>query len=165
MQSVGSYNSSCNVGQTCDMTGQIPHVDQPQTWTAPQTLDSLTVGSETINGVTFDSVPTAVYSAFLPGGISTAYTAATFTPSSGIIVTRIEVTLKTSPDACSANAVVRINGSQNWDLILASSYTDSGPIDLPMNAGNPIDVLVETPAQGCVSLPRDANVEVTYRVQ
>jgi hypothetical protein len=170
MANVGSFNASCSVGQTCDMVGQIPHVNQPQTWTGTQTFDSvnaqsLNLQSETINGQVLDSVPLAIYGSVLPGPLNTPYIAATFTPPYGVVVMRIEITLKSGPQDCAANAIVRISGTDTWDLVLASSYSDSGPISLPMNVGTPIQVILETPSQGCAVPPQDGNVEVLYRMQ
>lgn len=146
-------------------SGTVALTNLTQNWTAPQTFDSVSVDSATIDGQTLNSVPIALYSAFLPGPLNGQYIAATFTPPSGIVVTRIEVALKTGPQTCFQNAVVGISGSNTWDVILASPTSDSGPISLSLNGGTPVQLLLETPAQGCVVLPQDANVEVQYRMQ
>jgi hypothetical protein len=49
--------------------------------------------------------------------------------------------------------------------VIASSPTDSGPVNLPMDLGASIQVMLQTPAQGCAVAPQDANVAIQYRMQ
>jgi hypothetical protein len=36
----GAWTSSCSAGQTCDMTGPVPHTNMVQTWTQPQKFNA-----------------------------------------------------------------------------------------------------------------------------
>jgi hypothetical protein len=148
-----------------NQSGQVALSNVAQTWTAPQTFDSVSVNKATIGGETISAVPEAVFNAFLPGALDSSYTAATFSPQHGVIVERIVVTMKTMPEGCASNAVVRISGTKMWDSVIASSLTDSGPVNLPMDLGASIQVLLQTPAQGCSVAPQDANVAIQYRMQ
>ena len=148
-----------------NQSGQVALSNVPQTWSAPQTFDSLSVNKATIGGETISSAPQAVFHAFLPGALDSSYTAATFSPEHGVIVERVVVTVKTIPQSCASNAVVRVSGTKTWDSVIASSLTDSGPLNLPMDRGASIQVLLQTPAQGCGVAPQDANVAVQYRMQ
>jgi hypothetical protein len=158
-------NSANRVYTFPDASGHVALVDAPQTWTAPQTFDSASLVDPTIDGQTLSAVPSAIYSSFLPGDLSISYTASTITLDHNIVVTRIEVTLKTAPMGCSSNAVVRLNGSTILDSVLDSAVNDSGPIDLAMDQSIPVQVILETPAAGCAATPRDANVVIQYRTQ
>jgi hypothetical protein len=148
-----------------NQSGQIALSNVAQNWTAPQNFDSLSANKVTIGGESVSAAPESVFSAFLPGALSTNYTAASFSPEHGVIVDRIVVSLKTQPETCAANAIVRVAGAKTWDSVIAAGVTDSGPINLPMDSGTPILVLLQTAAQGCVITPQDANVAVHYRMQ
>ena len=148
-----------------NQSGQVALSNVAQTWTAPQTFDSVSLNHATIGGEAISAAPEAVFNAFLPGALDSAYTAATFSPQHGVIVERIVVTLKTMPQGCATNAVVRVAGTKTWDSVIASSLTDSGPVNLPMDLGASIQVVVQAPAQGCGVVPKDANVAVHYRMQ
>lgn len=148
-----------------NQSGQVALSNAAQTWTAPQTFDSVSMNKATIGGEVISAVPEAVFSAFLPGALDSSYTAATFSPQRGVIVERMIVTLKTMPQGCASNAVVRVAGTRSWDAVIASTLTDSGPVNLPMDLGASIQVILQTPAQGCGVAPRDANVTIQYRMQ
>jgi hypothetical protein len=148
-----------------NQSGQVALSNIAQTWTAPQTFDSLTTNKAIIGGETISAAPEAVFNAFLPGALDSAYTAATFSPQHGVIVERIVVTLKTLPQGCASNAILRVGGTKTWDSVIASSLTDSGPVNLPMDLGASIQVMLQTPAQGCAIAPQDANVAIQYRMQ
>ena len=149
-----------------DASGPVALTNLAQNWTAPQTLNSAVLTDPTIDGQPLDSPPLASFGAFLPGALSTAYAANSFTPDYPIVVTRLEVTLKTPSQGCASSAVVSLQqGSNNLDLPIPFGTTDSGPTDLRMAAGTPIQVLLSTPAQGCSIPPQDANVVVHYRMQ
>jgi hypothetical protein len=148
-----------------NQSGQVALSNVSQTWTAPQTFDSVSLNKATIAGETISAAPEAVFNAFLPGALDNTYTAATFSPQHGVIVERVVVTLKTMPQGCASNAIVRVGGTKTWDSVIASSLTDSGPVNLPMDTGASIQIMVQTPAQGCGVAPQDANVAVHYRMQ
>lgn len=149
-----------------DASGTVALTDIAQNWTATQTLDSPVLTDPTIDGQPLDSPPIATFSAFLPGALSTAYAANTFTPDYPIVVTRLEVTLKTSSQGCTSSAIISVQqGSNDLDLPIPLGTTDSGPVNVQMAAGTPIQVLLSTPAQGCSIQPQDANVVVHYRMQ
>jgi hypothetical protein len=146
-------------------SGHVALLDTPQTWTAPQSFDSLAMDEATIDGEKLSSAPRAVYSAFLPGALTSSYTAATFTTERGTIVERVEITLKTAPQGCSSNPTIRVAGTKSWDFVVASNSFDSGPIDLPMDSPTPVQVILLMPALNCVVPPQDANVAIHYRMQ
>jgi hypothetical protein len=146
-------------------SGQVALSTAPNTFTAPQSFDSITANKLSVGGDSFSAVPEAVFSALIPGNLNTAYTAATFAPQHAVTVERVLVTLKTAPQACGSNAIVRVSGTKWWDSVLAANPTDSGPINLPMDLGSTIQVLVQTPAQGCAVTPADANVTIQYKMQ
>ena len=148
-----------------NQSGQVALSTAPQTWTAPQAFDTVSLNKATIGGETISAVPEGVFNAFLPGALASSYTAATFSPEHDIFVERIVVTSKTVPQGCASNAVVRVSGTQIWDSVIASSLTDSGPLNLSMQQGSSIQILLQTPAQGCGVAPQDANVAVQYRMQ
>ena len=148
-----------------DASGTVALTNIAQDWTAPQTLDSPVLTDPTIDGQKLDAPPIATFSAFLPGALSTSYTAGTFTPDYGIVITRVEVALKTPSVGCSASAVVSLQGSNSFDLPIPLGTTDSGPTSIQMSAGTPIQILLSIPAQGCSMPPQDANVVVHYRMQ
>jgi hypothetical protein len=108
------------------------------------------------------------FSAFLPGNLTTAYTAAKVIPDNAITVTRITSSLKTPAGTGCAPAVVRLSdGATGQDITLGSqSSVDSGPVALLFNAGNPLNVQVQMPAIcGTATNPADANVEVQYKMR
>jgi len=149
-----------------DASGTVALTNLAQNWSATQTLDSPVLTDPTIDGQKLDAPPIASFSAFLPGALSTPYTASVFTPDYGIVVTRIEVTLKTPSQGCNSSAVVSVQqGSNGVDLPIPLGTSDSGPLSLQMEAGNPVEITLSTPAQGCSTPPQDANVVVHYRMQ
>jgi hypothetical protein len=146
-------------------SGQVALSTAPNTFTAPQAFDSLSANKLSVGGDTISAVPEAVFNALIPGTLDTSYVAATFAPQHAVTVERILVTLKTAPQACGSNAIVRVSGTKLWDSVLAANPTDSGPINLSMDLGAAIQVLVQTPALGCAVTPADANVTIQYRMQ
>jgi hypothetical protein len=148
-----------------DANGTVALTNVAQNWSAPQTLDSAVLTDPTIDGQQLDAPPIATFGAFLPGALSTSYTADTFTPDYGIVVTRVEVTVKTVSQGCSSSAVVSLHGSSDLDVPIPLGASDSGPVNILMDAGTPVQILLSTPAQGCSIPPQDANVVVHYRMQ
>lgn len=110
----------------------------------------------------------SLFSAFLSGPLTHAYTAASFVPDSAITVTRISAALKTAPDQNCQSGTLRVsNGSTGQDLPIAAgaSADDSGTMALPTGAGSNLRVSVQTPANCSQTNPADANVLVEYRSQ
>jgi len=148
-----------------DASGTVALTNIAQSWSASQTLDSPILDDPTIDGQKLDNPPVATFSAFLPGPLSGSYTGATFTPDYGIVVTRVEVTVKTASQNCSSSAIISVNGTSNYDLPIPLATTDSGPLSIQMNAGTPVQLALSTPAQGCTVPPQDANIIIHYRMQ
>jgi len=110
----------------------------------------------------------SLLSAFIPGPLTQAYTAASFVPDTAITVTHVSAALKTAPDAACAPTVLRVtDGSTGQDVrLLAGQGTkDTGPLTLPFGSGTALQVKVQTPANCAVTNPADANLVVEYRGQ
>jgi Collagen triple helix repeat (20 copies) len=110
----------------------------------------------------------SMLSAFIPGPLTQAYTAASVVSDSAITVTRISATLKTAPDAACAPTVLRLtDGSSGQDLRLLGGQVgeDTGAMSLEFNAGANLQVKVQKPANCQSTNPADANVLVEYRGQ
>lgn len=149
-----------------DASGTVALTNLAQSWSATQTLNSPVLNDPTIDGQKLDSPPIATFSAFFPGTLSTSYTANTFTPDYPIVITRVEATLKTQSQGCTSSAVITAQqGSNAVDLPVPLGTADSGPVNVQMAAGTPIQISVSTPAEGCSTPPQDANVVVHYQMQ
>ncbi len=150
---------------------------------ADQTITGNLILSGTGNGIMFPdgtkqttastssggSNGSMIASAFLPGALNTPYTAATFTPESGITITRVTTQLKTPADPSCVPAVLRVgNTTSAQDLVVSPSQNtiDSGAMSLPLPANGAVNVKLLT-AASCSSgqTPGDANVLVEYRMQ
>jgi len=119
-------------------------------------------------GIGSAGASSSLLSAFLPGPLTQAYTAASFVPDTPITVTHILAALKTPPDAACAPTVLRVtDGSTGQDVrLLAGQGTqDTGPLTLPFGTGTALQVKVQTPAACRVTNPADANLVVEYRGQ
>ena len=156
----------------------------PNAFNADQSITGNLILSGTGNGIKFPdgtrqttantssgagSNANMIASAFLPGALNTPYTAATFTPDSGITITRVTTQLKTSADPSCVPAVLRVgNTTAAQDLVVSPSQNtiDSGAMTLPLAASAPVNVKLQT-AASCSSgqTPGDANVLVEYRMQ
>jgi hypothetical protein len=147
-----------------DANGHVALTDIPQTWAATQTFDSVNLTNPSIDGEVMSHAPIAIFPAFLPGALTSFYTAATFTPEHGILVTGVEASAKTAPQSCAVNAVVQITGSKLIEATVSSNQSDSGPLSVLMDAGIPIKIVL-VPAQTCLVMPQDLNVTVRYRMQ
>ncbi|GEM_PF-6324818 len=103
--------------------------------------------------------------AFLPGVLTTPWTALTWTPDLPIIVTRLQATVKTAPAGCTTNAVVSLTqGGAVVTLPILAAGNDSGAIVLSLAAGTPVTLAVTTAASGCATSPADANLVAQYRM-
>jgi hypothetical protein len=120
------------------------------------------IGSET-----FTAAPRAVYPTFLPGPLTSEWVGSTFTPDHGLIVTRLQVQLKTAPVACRVNATVAVGdqAGQGVTVTIRHAANDSGVTGQVFAAGSPLAVTVSRAAGGCATNPADANVIVQYRLQ
>jgi hypothetical protein len=147
-----------------DASGPVALTDISQNWVATQTFDSVNIINSTIDGEAMSHAPIGIFPAFLPGALTTFYTAATFTPEHGVLVTGVEISAKTAPQSCAANAVIQVSGSNLAQVTLTSSQSDSGPLSVLMAGGTPIQIIL-VPAQTCSVVPQDLNVTVRYRMQ
>jgi hypothetical protein len=115
--------------------------------------------------------PTAkVWNTFVPL-LNYSFTASTFTPDTGLTVTRIQAQVGIAPSGCTTNAVLQIRDSPPagtpstvHSLTIANAANDTGSISLTYSAGVPITLSVSTPAQCGWSgqWPAIANVVVQY---
>ena len=119
-----------------------------------------------LNGEFTGSVPRSEQNIFLPGALTSTWTASSWTPDKAVTVSRLQVQAKTAPAGCSTNAVVRLtDGSTPVNLTISGAANDSGSISQNYAAGSTITVSVQTAAAGCTTSPADANVTVQYRMQ
>jgi len=119
-----------------------------------------------LNGEFTGSVGRAEQNIFLPGALTSTWTASSWTPDKAVTVTRIQVQAKTAPAGCTTNAVVRLtDGTTPVNLTIAAAGNDTGGITQNYAAGATITVSVQTAAAGCTTAPADANVTVQYRMQ
>ncbi|MBZ5641121.1 MAG: hypothetical protein LAO19_00010 [Acidobacteriia bacterium] len=161
-------HSNLTVNQTYvlpDVSGHLALLESPQTWTAPQTFDNPVLNDPTIDGEKMKSVPRSVYSVVFAGPLTSQYTAATFTLDDPIVVERLELTVKTPPQGCSTDAIVRMAGSKTYDMVVSSGYVDSGPTDFDLDSTTPVQVILQAPSQGCSISPADVNMFIRYRPQ
>ena len=154
------YVNACSEGMLCDSTGQVPHVNTPQTWTAPQAF-----GAISVNGEIITAAPSYDQNIFLPGALNTVWTASTWIPDKAVTVTRVRVQVKTVPSGCSTNAVVRLTDGRNGVRVpVTSAANDSGPLIQNFAPGSVLKTKVEIAASGCILPPADANVTLQYSI-
>lgn len=124
-------------------------------------------GLTLIDGTPFSASPrTGCLNSFLPGALTSAWTAGTCTLDKGITVTRVEVTLKTAPAGCATPAVVELtDGTTPMNVTISGAANDSGPQAQNYAQGAVMNISVSTAAAGCHVAPADANVNVQYRMQ
>ena len=107
---------------------------------------------------------TQVWSTFVLGFDQT-FKAATFTPDSAIVVTRIEVQLATPPAGCSVDPRIKLtDGTTETVLTLHNANTDSGPLTLDYQPGAPLMMRVSR-AASCAggTFPAGGNIVVQYK--
>ncbi len=147
-----------------DTSGTVAFDNVAQTWSGNQTNVALVTPS--IGGETISASPRMSHSAFLPGALTSTWTAATLTLDKAITVTRVQVQPKTAPASCTTNAVVRLSdGSTTQDVTITAAANDSGAISKNYAAAAALTIAVQTAAAGCTTSPADANVVVQYRLQ
>jgi hypothetical protein len=140
----------------------IAQFDAEQDWTKLQHFgQGVAIASESLS-----ASPRAEQNIFLPGALTTTWTASTWTTDKAITVTRVQVQTKTPPAGCGTNAVVRLtDGTTPVNVTIASAANDSGSISQNYSAGAALQLVVQTAAAGCTTSPADANVVVQYRMQ
>lgn len=115
-----------------------------------------------INGDTVSGAARAAFTAFLPGNLTSTWTAGTWVLSKPINATSIRVQVKTAPVGCSPNAVIRIgDGVTNWDTTITAA-ANGGPSGQSWGLTT-LTVSVLTAAAGCGTSPADANLIMEYR--
>lgn len=115
-----------------------------------------------INGDTVSGAARAAFTAFLPGNLTSTWTAGTWVLSKPINATSIRVQVKTAPVGCSPNAVIRIgDGVTNWDTTITAA-ANGGPSGQFWGLTT-LTVSVLTAAAGCGTSPADANLIMEYR--
>ncbi|MGB7437963.1 MAG: hypothetical protein WBR26_03240 [Candidatus Acidiferrum sp.] len=156
----GAYNYNFNYncgGSPPGVTTAVAAAINPTAVAAPKLL---------LNGEFTGSVARSEQNIFLPGALTSTWTASSWTPDKAVTVTRVQVQAKTAPAGCSTNAIVQVtNGTTPINLTISAAANDSGSISQNYAAGTPITVSVQTAAAGCSTSPADANVAVQYRMQ
>ena len=140
----------------------IAQFDAEQDWTKLQHFgQGVTIASEPLS-----ASPRAEQNIFLPGTLTSTWTASTWTTDKAVTVTRVQVQTKMPPAGCSTNAVVRLtDGTTPVNVTIAGAANDSGSISQNYAAGAALQLVVQTAAAGCTTSPADANVVVQYRMQ
>jgi hypothetical protein len=147
-----------------DATGTIAFKDTAQTWSANQT--NLPLITPSIAGETISAAPRALWTAFLPGALTSTWTGATWTTDKAVTITRVQLQAKTAPSGCTTNAVVRLtDGASPVNVTIAAATNDSGAITQNYAAAAALTIVVQTAAAGCATSPADVNVVVQYRMQ
>ena len=143
----------------------LSHLDSEQDWTRTQHFtQGIALGGATSES--FSNNPRAEQNIFLPGALTSTWTASTWTNDKPVSITRVQVQAKTAPSGCTTNAVVRLtDGTTPVNVTISAAASDSGPISQNYAAGSSLQVLVQTAAAGCTTSPADANVTVQYRMQ
>jgi hypothetical protein len=119
-----------------------------------------------LNGEFTGSVARSEQNIFLPGALTSTWTASTWTPDKAVTITRMQVQAKTAPAGCTTNAVVQLtDGTTPVNVTIATGANDSGALTQNYAAGATVTVSVQTAAAGCTTAPADANVTVQYRMQ
>jgi hypothetical protein len=140
----------------------IAHLDVEQDWSKAQHFTQ----GVALNGETLSASPRGEQNVFLPGALTSTWTASTWTPDKAVTVTRLQVQAKTAPSGCTTNAIVRLtDGATPVNVTIAAAANDSGAIAQNYAAGAAVTVAVQTAATGCTTSPADANVVVQYRMQ
>jgi len=119
-----------------------------------------------LNSEYVSSAPRAEQNIFLPGVLTSPWTATSWTLDRAITVTRVQAQAKTGPAGCTTNAVLRVtDGTTPVNVTIAAAANDSGVIAQNYAAGSTVTVSVQTAAAGCSTSPADVNVTVQYRMQ
>src|ERR1700676_3365646 len=117
-------------------------------------------------GEALTALPRGEQNIFLPGALTSTWTASTWTTDKAIIVTRVQAQAKTAPVSCSPNAIVRLtNGTVPVNLTITAAANDTGAITQNYAAGSVLTLSVQVAAAGCASSPADVNVTIQYRMQ
>jgi hypothetical protein len=154
-----TYNQSfqCGGGMSYGAGSAVTSAITPTAIAAPKLL---------LSGETTTSVPRSEQNIFLPGALTSTWTASSWTPDKPVTVTRVQVQAKTAPAGCSTNAIVRLtDGTTPINLTVSAASNDTGSISQNYAAGSTLTVNVQTAASGCSTSPADANVTVQYRMQ
>jgi hypothetical protein len=140
----------------------IAQFDAEQDWTKTQHFgQGVAIASEPLS-----ASPRAEQNIFLPGALTSTWTASNWTTDKAVTVTRVQAQAKTAPTGCTTNAVVRLtDGTTPVNVTISSAANDSGSISQNYAAGAALQLLVQTAATGCTTSPADANVVVQYRMQ
>jgi hypothetical protein len=137
-------------------------LDMEQDWAKTQHFNQgVGLGTETLT-----ASPRSEQNVFLPGALTSTWTAATWTTDKAVTITRVQVQAKTAPAGCATNAIVRLtDGTTPVNVTISAAANDSGAISQNYAAASSLQILVQTAAAGCTTSPADANVTVQYRMQ
>ena len=72
---IGSWTSTCTAGQTCDMTGPVPHTNTTQTWTQTQKFNSFATATNcAVNSASPATCGSAASGVFAVPPLTSSYT-------------------------------------------------------------------------------------------
>jgi hypothetical protein len=99
---------------------------------------------------------------------NTVYTASTFTPTTPITLTRLQLQLGLAPVGCTRNAVLRISDGTvagTKTILVSAAANDSGVLAVNYSAGIPVTIGVSVTA-ACTGIPPvNANAVAQYHAQ
>ena len=132
--------------------------------TASGTISAAAIST---GGDSFANTPRVAWGSFLPGALSTTWTAAQFTLKKAINVVQIDLRAKTAPAGCTTFPVVQItDGTTPINVTLNSAsvaQSVAGGQNYAVNAT--VLVKVSTAGAGCTTNAADVNVTVQYKMQ
>ena len=128
---------------------------------------SVTAGSISTGGDSFAGTPRIAWGSFLPGALTSTWTAAQFTPKKGINVVQIDLRAKAGPAGCTTFPVVQVtDGTTPINVTLnAAGISQNVAGGQNYAANSTVQVKVSTAGAGCTTNASDVNVTVQYKMQ
>ena len=99
---------------------------------------------------------------------NTVYTASTFTPTTPITLTRLQVQIGFVPAGCTRNAVLRISDGTlagTKTILLSAAANDSGALAVNYSAGIPVTIGISVSAACSATPPLGANAVAQYNAR
>jgi hypothetical protein len=128
---------------------------------------TVTAAAISTGGDSFANTPRMTWGAFLPGALSSLWTASQFTLKKAINVVQIDLRARTAPAGCTTFPVVQItDGTTAINTTLNSAgVTQSVTGGQNYAANATLLVKVSTAGAGCTTNASDVNVTVQYKMQ
>lgn len=132
--------------------------------TAPQdiyALKSLALGGD----AAMTAAPRMAETFYYAGTMGTTSVADRWTPDKAVTITRIEAVAMGGTPSCTVAPTISVSDgvhSATVNLSLSSTYSDSGALQVAMNAAQ---LTVSTAAGTCTTSPSQLNIHIEYRMQ